>query len=193
MVATIMSISSARNAGIYFYFTEKNYESSKEWHQNEVTKELGLTNITKERFEEILSGKINNDIQLGRKTKDGLMHHSGQELIFSAPKSVSIMALVAKDKRLIEAHEKAVATVLKYAERHLIYSRVQKDTEQYQEKTNNGVIAKFTHITSRGAKEGSEEKNQTLRYTHMQQLQMLQSVQMENGDLSYLTSFMKIR
>ena len=76
----------------------------------------------------------------------------------SAPKSVSIMALIAKDERLIEAHEKAVSTVLGYIERHMIYSRVQEGEEQYQEKTDNVIIAKFTHVTARGVKNREEGK-----------------------------------
>ncbi len=116
MVAIIRQISSAINAVIYFFFVEKKYEYSRGWHENSVTKELGLKEVTKERLKDILNGKICEGVHLGRKTKEGLVHHSGQELILSAPKSVSIMVLVAKDERLIEAHEKAVTTVLNYVE-----------------------------------------------------------------------------
>lgn len=158
MVAKIRSISSAGNAGKYFYFLEKNYACAKEWQDNEVTKELGLKKLTRENFENILNGKIKNDVSLGRMTKDGLKHHPGQEIIFSAPKSVSVMAFVARDKRIIEAHEKAVSETLAYMNRHLIYSRVQEAGIQNLEKTNNTIIAKFTHMTSRGVKDASNDK-----------------------------------
>ena len=58
MTARVRPISSAVNAGQYFYFTERNYECSKGWQQNEVTKELGLEKITRESFEGILSGSV---------------------------------------------------------------------------------------------------------------------------------------
>lgn len=45
------------------------------------------------------------EIQLGRKEGDEIKHHPGQELILSAPKSVSIMTLVAGDERIHGVHE----------------------------------------------------------------------------------------
>ena len=158
MTARVRPISSAVNAGQYFYFTERNYECSKGWQQNEVTKELGLEKITRESFENILSGKIKDGVHLGRITQDGLKHHPGQEITFTAPKSFSIMALVAEDKRLLAAHDKAVSETLEYMNRHLIYARVQKDGIKYQEKTNNTITAKFTHITSRAVKDADNDK-----------------------------------
>ena len=145
MTARVRPISSASSAGQYFYFTERNYECNKGWQQNEITKELGLEKITRESFENVLSGKIKDGVHLGRMTQDGLKHHPGQEITFTAPKSFSIMALVAGDKRLLEAHEKAVSETLEYMNRHLIYSRVQKDGMRYLEKTDNTIAAKFTH------------------------------------------------
>jgi len=70
MVARIRSISSAGNASKYFYFTEKNYECAKGWHENKETKELG-DKLTKESFENALNGNIKEGVELGRKTKDG--------------------------------------------------------------------------------------------------------------------------
>ena len=85
MTARVRPISTAVNAGQYFYFTERNYECSKGWQQNEVTKELGLEKITRESFENVLSGKIKDGVHLGRMTQDGLKHHPGQEITFTAP------------------------------------------------------------------------------------------------------------
>jgi conjugative relaxase-like TrwC/TraI family protein len=158
MTARIRSISSAGNAGKYFYFLERNYECNKGWEQNEVTRELGLEKITRENLENVLNGKVKDGVYLGRMTGEGLKHHPGQEITFTAPKSVSIMALVAEDKRLLEAHEKAVSETLQYMNRNLIYARVQKDGLKYQEKTDNTITAKFTHITSRAVKDADNDK-----------------------------------
>ena len=86
---------------------------------------------------------------LGKKTEDGLVHKAGEELIFSAPKSVSIMALVAKDERLIRAHEKAVQETIKYLEKTVIQTRIQEDGKKRIENTGNSLIAKFTHSAAR--------------------------------------------
>ena len=86
---------------------------------------------------------------LAKKTEDGLVHKAGEELIFSAPKSVSIMALVAKDERLIRAHEKAVQETIKYLEKTVIQTRIQEDGKKRIENTGNSLIAKFTHSAAR--------------------------------------------
>jgi conjugative relaxase-like TrwC/TraI family protein len=73
------------------------------------------------------------------------------DLTFSAPKSLSIMALVAGDERLIAAHEKAVAATLEAAEK-LAAARVRQgaavDTRQSRV-TGNMVCAIFPHRESR--------------------------------------------
>lgn len=159
MVASIKQISSGSNAGKYFYFTESNFESSKSWHISKATKELGLKKLDQKSFENVLNGKLGPNIQLGRKTKDGIDHRAGYELILSAPKSVSIMGLVAGDKRLLEAHEKAVGNVLGYVERNMIYTRVQENGKLRVEKSDNAVIAKYTHVASRLHKDTDQESS----------------------------------
>lgn len=73
------------------------------------------------------------------------------DLTISAPKSLSIMALVAGDARLIAAHEKAVAATLAAAE-DLACVRVRKgaavDTQQTRT-TGNIIGAQFLHHESR--------------------------------------------
>jgi conjugative relaxase-like TrwC/TraI family protein len=73
------------------------------------------------------------------------------DLTVSAPKSVSIMALLAADERLITAHERAVAATLEAAET-LAQTRVRKgaavDTEQSR-LTGSIVAARFQHQESR--------------------------------------------
>ena len=69
----------------------------------------------------------------------------------SAPKSVSLMALLAGDERLIAAHERAVTATLEAAER-LAAVRVRKgaavDTRQSRQ-SGNIVAARFLHRESR--------------------------------------------
>jgi len=73
------------------------------------------------------------------------------DITVSAPKSLSIMALVAGDDRLIAAHERAVTATLEAAER-LASARVRKgfavDTRE-QRVTGNIACAQFLHRESR--------------------------------------------
>ena len=75
--------------------------------------ELGLKGpVDPEVFRAVLEGKVpdGSGTELGRRGRDGeILHRPGRDLTFSAPKSVSIAALVGGDGRIVEAHDRAVA------------------------------------------------------------------------------------
>jgi conjugative relaxase-like TrwC/TraI family protein len=86
-----------------------------------------------------------------RVASDGTTQSHGRHLYdftISAPKSVSVMAALGCDQRLIEAHQNAVAEALKelesYADTRVRQGRANKDR-----KTGNLVIALYHHDTSR--------------------------------------------
>ena len=117
--------------------------------------ELGLTGpVDPETFRAILEGKVpdGSDTRLGRKGKDGeILHRPGRDLTFSAPKSVSIAALVGGDGRIVEAHDKAVAATLAWVERNAAETRM-KDPNTGRMARVGGqkiVAATFRHDTSR--------------------------------------------
>lgn len=168
MVCTVRAIGDVAGTVAYFYYTEKEYELNKSW-QGKIADELGFREIKKVDFENALSGIIKLDgkeHRLGRETKEGREHHSGWDLTFSAPKTVSIMALVAKDERVTTAHEQAVAKALNHIEANYMISRVQKDGELKYERTDNALIAKYTHITSRLTKGSEKEVPDPNLHTH---------------------------
>jgi hypothetical protein len=74
---------------------------------------------------------------------------AGLDLTFSAPKSVSIQALVFGDKRLIEAHREAVKTTLEYLEKHFANTREGSKVHRKTVTTGNMAIAQFEHDLSR--------------------------------------------
>jgi len=76
-------------------------------------------------------------------------HRAGLDLTFSAPKSVSIAALVFDDKRLIEAHDKAVETAMMYIEKKAIQTRVYKNGQLEVETGGKLIAGLFRHDTSR--------------------------------------------
>lgn len=72
----------------------------------------------------------------------------GLDLTFSAPKSVSLQALVGSDARVIKAHEAAVRAALKVTEQQA-QARQKIKGQSQTEATGNLIIAKFQHETSR--------------------------------------------
>lgn len=74
----------------------------------------------------------------------------GIDLQFSAPKSVSMQALVARDVTVLEAHNRAVDAVLIEIERYAM-TRHKVDGKSYAETTGNLIFAKYRHETSRAA------------------------------------------
>ena len=84
--------------------------------------------VNNDKFDAMLKGNFNG-IELGRIENGKRVHHPGWDHTFSAPKSVSMLALVAGDERLIEAHDKAVDYVLHYIEDNLAESRFRQGDE----------------------------------------------------------------
>lgn len=86
-----------------------------------------------------------------RIASDGTTRSHGRTLYdftISAPKSVSIMAILGGDERLIVAHEKAVSEALQELESHASV-RVRKDGANENRTSGNLVLAVYHHDTSR--------------------------------------------
>ena len=73
-------------------------------------------------------------------------HRAGWDATFSAPKSVSLTALVGGDNRVRDAHREAVATALKELES---YTQARIGGNHLPETTGRFVAAKFEHDTAR--------------------------------------------
>ncbi len=109
---------------------------------------LGLKgNATREQFKDILLGKLSSDIWM-KNTLEGKYHRPGYDLTFSAPKSVSILAVILQDERILAAHRIAVQKVLTLIEKEYAISRV-KEAESGSEKTENLIFSIFEHMDSR--------------------------------------------
>ncbi len=113
------------------------------------TELLGLEGkVDKQVFTELLQGKLPDGSDLTR-IQDGVnKHRPGYDLTFSAPKSVSMLAMLGGDKRLIDAHNRAVTVALNQVE-SLASTRVKKDGVSETVLTGNLIIARFNHDTSR--------------------------------------------
>ena len=117
--------------------------------------ELGLKGpVDPETFRAVLEGKVpdGSGRQLGKRGKDGeILHRPGRDLTFSAPKSVSIAALIGGDRRIVEAHDKAVATTLAWVEKNAAETRMKDPETGRMARAGNQkiVAATFRHDTSR--------------------------------------------
>jgi conjugative relaxase-like TrwC/TraI family protein len=80
------------------------------------------------------------------KTIKSVEHRAGWDATFSAPKSVSLTALVGGDSRVREAHRMAVTTALGELER---YTQARIGGNHPAESTGQFIVAKFEHDTSR--------------------------------------------
>ncbi|KAK0330053.1 hypothetical protein LTR94_034345, partial [Friedmanniomyces endolithicus] len=98
-------------------------------------------------FEQLLRGEVAGQ-HLGRHRKEGIEHHPGWDFAVNAPKSVSIMALVASDDRIVAAHEKAVGVALSYLEEHATM-RHRVDGEVVERTTGRLIYARVTEHASR--------------------------------------------
>ncbi|WP_373488084.1 MobF family relaxase, partial [Blastomonas sp.] len=152
MVASVSALTSSGQAASYYESAGEYYadagESPSEW-QGKGAEALGLSgDVNRDKFRDLLDGKV-ADQQLGT-TRDGnLEHRPGWDVTLSAPKSVSIMAEVAGDRRLVVAHGVAVKAALAHVEEHMAATRVRDGGAVNREATGNLVVASFQHGTSR--------------------------------------------
>lgn len=109
---------------------------------------LGLSNqVNSFSYKNAYQGVDDRGVSLRRKLKSR-NSVPGRDLTFSAPKSVSILALVKEDKQIINAHNHAVNRALDYIEQNCIYTRTGKGGSSHQQ-THNMVTAIFQHQDSR--------------------------------------------
>ncbi|WP_159332522.1 MobF family relaxase, partial [Klebsiella pneumoniae] len=96
----------------------------------------------------LLEGRLPDGADLSRMQDGSNKHRPGYDLTFSAPKSVSMMAMLGGDKRLIDAHNQAVDFAVRQVEA-LASTRVMTDGQSETVLTGNLVMALFNHDTSR--------------------------------------------
>src|SRR5229473_140282 len=82
-------------------------------------------------------------------------HRAGWDRVFSAPKSLSVQALVGGDHRLTDAHRLAVEKALIEVEK---YSLSRQRGGQESVVTANVVAARFDHIAARPSESAPEDQ-----------------------------------
>lgn len=148
-------LQSVSHAGRYFtrdgnYYTkgQDNLSHSAWWGKG--AKAMGLEGpVDEQQFKALLAGELPGDITLGTMRQGKWMHRPGFDLTFSAPKAVSIAALVFGDERVIEAHKRAVDLTLKKIESQCAQAYKKKHGVLGFEDTHNLTVATFLHHDSR--------------------------------------------
>src|SRR6202162_3967378 len=147
-----------------FTAKEQNYWSQRgvmvgEW-QGRLARQFGLTGtVSAEDFAKLSQGQHpQNGDQLVRqrtayeyqdadgKTIKTMDHRAGWDATFSAPKSVSLTALVGGDERVREAHRESVRVALDQLEH---YTQARIGGNHPPETTGKFIAAKFEHDTAR--------------------------------------------
>ncbi|MBI0477036.1 conjugative relaxase [Sphingomonas sp. MA1305] len=149
---SIASVRSASGAASYFakddYYTAEGSAEASAWG-GEGAAALGLAGeVDKEPFEALLNGVLPG----GEAVAQVENRRAGVDLTFSAPKSVSVMAYVGGDRRILGpdgANMRAVARAMAWAERNLAEGRKDVEGRKVPVATGNLVYALFQHDTSR--------------------------------------------
>ena len=150
----MMSVAPVASAGeaAGYYSNSDNYYflgSLQSLWMGEGAKELGLEgNVRGDDLTAVLEGRPPDGSRLGKEVNGQHVHRPGHDLTFSAPKSVSILALIGNDKEMLEAHYHAVRVAAGYVEK-LISARNTKDGVTSIVHTGKMVAAAYTHDTSR--------------------------------------------
>lgn len=147
---SISNVSNSAAASSYYEQADDYYSKDRSpsvW-SGQAAAVLGLSGEVKaEDFRAMLDGRLPNGEQVSHAANG---HRGGTDLTFSAPKSVSMQALIGGDARLLAAHETAVARALDYAE-SIAACRVTEFGEVSKVTTGNLVVAQFRHDLSRAA------------------------------------------
>ena len=160
MVVSIGVVASAAQGVSYFerdgYYAKDDPEhlAASAW-AGKGAEALGLEGpVDPDTFRDVLEGAVpdGSGRRLGRIGKDGgIVHRPGRDLTFSAPKSVSLVALLGNDAAVAAAHHEAVRRTLAWLEATTVQTRM-KDPETGQLVHARGqkmVAATFSHDTSR--------------------------------------------
>ena len=162
----------------YYTQGDPSLQSDTQW-QGSGAENLHLSGpVDKQIFQQLLHGQTPDGKSLHSKAIKADNHRAATDYTFSAPKSVSIAALIQKDKRVIQAHDQAVKVALSVLENRYAQTRVRRGPgirEKVQ--TGNLIAATFRHETSR-------EQDPQL-HTHCV---VINATQLENGKWQSLSN-----
>jgi len=147
---TLARIVSAKAAASYYegsddYYAEGGRAPSAWWGAG--ADALGLRGeVDSGDFRVLLDGRLPDGAEMHR---GGEGRTAGLDLTFSAPKSLSMQALIGGSTELLEAHQQAVTHALQYVQAELAAYRSTQNGETVSVRSQNVVAARFDHDLSR--------------------------------------------
>jgi conjugative relaxase-like TrwC/TraI family protein len=147
---SVANVRSASAAASYFaadnYYASADADRSGQW-VGKGADMLGLKGqVETKAFDALLRGELPDGTLVGN---PGQKHRAGTDLTFSLPKSWSLLALVGKDQRIVEAYREAVIETLAWAEKNAAETRLVEQGKLRTVSTGNLAIGLFQHDTNR--------------------------------------------
>jgi conjugative relaxase-like TrwC/TraI family protein len=154
---SIYTLKSASDAFTYYqqgdYYTTEGVEGHSFWF-GKGAESLHLSGaVDFDIFKELLKGQL-PDGSLMTNVARGEYHRPGYDLTFSAPKSVSILALIGGNAEILQAFRESVQEVLVKIEEKYGACRNKEQGTTKIEKTGNMVFAVFEHADTRAGDPG---------------------------------------
>jgi conjugative relaxase-like TrwC/TraI family protein len=146
---SVAAVRSASGAANYFakddYYTAEGSSEISAW-AGAGAEMIGLSgDVEKDTFEGLLKGVLPE----GEGVAQVDNRRAGYDLTFSMPKSASVMAYVAGDRRVLGANMAAVKATMSWVEKNLAEGRRDVEGRKVPVQTGNLVYALFQHDTSR--------------------------------------------
>jgi conjugative relaxase-like TrwC/TraI family protein len=187
-------VSSGTNVHKYFMDKDNYYLTDKSELKEAATwygKGADLLGIKGEQVDEklfldLLEGRMPDGSQIGIMRDGSVKHRPATDITFSAPKSLSIMGLVAGDTRLIEVHNKAVEKALGKIEALYAEARITENGITSYEKTKNLTIATFRHTSSREKDPQLHTHSVTMNFTQREDGQWRALSSRQKNDIQHL-------
>ena len=136
----------------YLVRNDKAHRTANRWHGGGA-EALGLPErVSRRRFVALLEGHVpGTDIRLGRVVDGEHQHRPGWDCTFSAPKSVSLEALLHDNKAVMRAHDASVRAALDWIEAEFLQTRGYDPAtgRRPRVKADGLVAATFRHVASR--------------------------------------------
>ena len=136
----------------YLVRNDAAHRTANRWHGGGAAA-LGLPQrVSRRRFVAVLEGRVpGTDIRLGRVVDGEHLHRPGWDATFSAPKSVSLEALLHDDRAVLRAHDASVRAALDWMEAEFLQTRGWDPAtgRRPRVRADGLVAATFRHVASR--------------------------------------------
>ena len=150
----LVSASEASEYMLHEYLVRNDdaHRTANRWHGGGAAALNLPQRVSRRRFVSILEGRVpGTDLRLGRVVDGEHQHRPGWDATFSAPKSVSLEALLYDNRAVLRAHDQAVRATLDWVEAEFLQTRGYDPAtgRRPRVRADGLVAATFRHVASR--------------------------------------------